>query len=224
MTGKIVFGSLYGAAVIAAYAVLQHFHAPQFYDKLLCVPFLNLMVRALDRFGESFAARFHPLNLLQRFGPVKLNFLHMAIWAGLFYAMVSTGFLGRGEVIPTLQVECENNSAASCLAYGKAMTRSEGGAAVAKLRGGEAIGRSCALGLAEGCQALTDFVGANGVKVFEDGCGKGDMIACYLSGWVRARGQGVTRDDAAAMPFFEKACGGGFGPACEALNQLRPGR
>ena len=224
MTGKLVFGGLYGAAVIAAYAILQQFHAPQFYDKLLCVPFLNLMVRALDRRDQFFAARFHPLNLLQRFGPIKLNFLHMAIWAGLFYVMVSTGFLGRVEVIPTLQVECENNDAASCLAYGKEMTKSEGGAAVAKQRGGEAIGRSCALGLAEGCQALTDFVGANGVRVFEDGCGNGDMIACYLSGWVKARGQGVTRDDAAAIPFFEKACSGGFAPSCEALNQLRPGR
>ena len=49
------------------------------------------------------------------------------------------------------------------------MTKSEGGAAVAKQRGGEAIGRSCALGLAEGCQALTDFVGANGVRVATTG-------------------------------------------------------
>ena len=47
--GKIVFGSLYGAAVFGLYWFLGWLGAPTFYDKLLCVPPLNLTVRALDR-------------------------------------------------------------------------------------------------------------------------------------------------------------------------------
>jgi hypothetical protein len=220
MTGKIIFGALYGAAVIALYAMLQHFQAPQFYDKLLCVPILNLMVRALDRWSEAFATRFHPLNLLQRFGPRKLNFLHMAIWSALFGVMLSTGFLGRGLA---LKVECENGNAASCVEYGKSMMESKAGA-VSKIKGGEAIGRACAQGLAEGCDALTSFVRTGGLKSFDEACGEGDYVACYLSGWVQAKGLGVAENDGLALAAFEKACNGGFAPACEALSQMKGGR
>ena len=206
MTGKIIFGGLYGAAVIALYAVLQQAHAPQFYDKLLCVPLLNLMVRALDRGSTAFATRFHPLRLLERWGPRRLNFLHMAIWAALFTVMVSTGFLGTGL---SKKVDCENNSATACLDYGKAM------AEVSKLRGGEALGRACNLGLPEGCQALTAFIRKNGRKVFSEACNDGDNVACFLSGWVLSKGLGVTRNDEQAIPYFEKACNAGFAPACE---------
>ena len=65
--------------MLAAYAILQHYQAPPFYDKLLCVPILNLMVRGLDRWSATFAARFHPLDLVRKWGPRKLNFSHMAM-------------------------------------------------------------------------------------------------------------------------------------------------
>jgi hypothetical protein len=217
MTGKIVFGGLYGAAVIALYAILGSFGAPQFYDKLLCVPLLNLMVRGLDRGSEAFAARFHPLNLLQRFGWRPLNFLHMAIWAGLFGTMTASGFLGRG---PALKVECEGNNAQSCLAYGRMMTEGKG-VPLAPVRGGEALGRSCDLGLADGCQALGEFVSRGGLKQFDETCGSGEVVACFMSGYVRARGLGVSPDGEKAIPFLEQSCTGGFGPACNVLNQMR---
>ncbi len=220
MTGKVIFGGLYGAAVLAAYAILQHYQAPQFYDKLLCVPFLNLMVRALDRWSEAFSAKFHPLQLLQRFGPMKLNYAHMAMWAGLFATMVGTGFLGRGNSLQ--QVECENNNADSCLAYGLTMIAGQSGEPVAKLRGGEAIGRACNLGLAAGCQSLSRFVKNGGLEEFQKGCDKGDMVACYLSGWVRAKGQGVRRNDGDALRYFAQSCAGQFKPACEAVIELNP--
>jgi hypothetical protein len=220
MTGKIIFGSLYGVGVIALYAGLAHYGAPQFYDKLLCVPILNLMVRRLDRWSEAFSARFHPLNLLQRFGWRPLNFVQMAIWAGLFGTMSASGFLGRG---PALKVECEGNNAASCLAYGRMMTQGDG-APLSPVRGGEALGRSCDLGLAEGCQALGEFVKAGGLKQFDDTCGSGEVVACFMSGYTRARGLGVSADGEKAIPFLEKSCQGGFGPACNVLNQMTGGR
>lgn len=216
MTGKIIFGSLYGVAVIALYAGLAHFGAPQFYDKLLCVPLLNLMVRALDRWSEAFSARFHPLNLLQKFGWRPLNFVHMAIWAGLFGTMTASGFLGRG---PQLKVECEGNNAASCLAYGRMMTEGKG-VPLAPVRGGEALGRSCDLGLAEGCRAVGEFVSRGGLKQFDDACASGEVVACFMSGYVRGRGLGVSPDGEGAIPFLEKSCNGGFGPACNVLSHM----
>jgi TPR repeat protein len=41
-----------------------------------------------------------------------------------------------------------------------------------------------------------------------------------MSGYVRARGLGVSPDGEKAIPFLEKSCNGGFGPACNVLNQM----
>lgn len=218
MTGKVIFGALYGAAVIVLYAILEWFHAPQFYDKLLCVPILNLMVRAIDRWSGAFEVRFHPLNLLKRWGPRNLNFAHMAIWTALFSVMVSTGFIGRGL---SFKAKCESDDAASCLAYGKLMTEGHG-FPVAKVRGGESLAHACNLGDSAGCDALTAFIRAGGLKDFNDACDHDDPVACFLSGWVLARGMGVDRDDSRAAPYLEKACSAGFGPACNSLRQMAP--
>ena len=47
--GKVLFGALYGMGVFALYWLLGALDAPTFYDKLLCVPLLNLSVQAIDR-------------------------------------------------------------------------------------------------------------------------------------------------------------------------------
>ena len=47
--GRAVFGVLYGLGVFGLYALLTALGAPTFYDKLLCVPLLNLMVPSIDR-------------------------------------------------------------------------------------------------------------------------------------------------------------------------------
>jgi len=60
--GKILFGTMYGAGVFGMYSALRWFGQPTFYDKLLCVPVLNLMVPSLDRFSDRVAARVRLLN------------------------------------------------------------------------------------------------------------------------------------------------------------------
>jgi TPR repeat protein len=240
MTGKMIFGALYGAAVFALFGILGHFRAPQFYDKLLCVPFLNLAVRALDRFSENFAARFHPLNLMQRWGPQKLNFAQMGIWTALFSTMMLTGFIGYrhpGQSIAfwqkacaesrynacvtwvhALQTDCTGGIAASCLQYGTALN--EGRVVPAsKLEGGEALGRACDLGLYTGCFAFNASLVRGGVDSFAAACDKGDNAACFLLGRAFVQGLSVARNDALAVSLFEKACGNGFPRACSALGQ-----
>ncbi len=47
--GRLVFGALYALSVVGLYAVLARLGVPTFYDKLLAVPLLNLMVTVIDR-------------------------------------------------------------------------------------------------------------------------------------------------------------------------------
>jgi hypothetical protein len=90
--GKAIFGSLYGLGVWITYAILRQFMLPEYYDKLLVVPFLNLSVLALDRLTG-----WQPLGKFARweqaFGLHRLNLLHMACWALLFTVILGAGFI-----------------------------------------------------------------------------------------------------------------------------------
>jgi Sel1 repeat len=103
--GKAIFGAGYGVSVFGLYALLDSHGDPQFYDKLLCVPLLNLTVRALDRASIALSAWFarrkwvtegklRPLQALSAWTPQQANFGFMGIWVALFSFMILTGFLG----------------------------------------------------------------------------------------------------------------------------------
>jgi len=103
--GKVIFGAAYGAGIFGLVPVLEGLGAPVFYDKLLCVPVLNLTVRALDRASISLSARLarqrwvtegklQPLQALAAWTPRQANFGFMGIWVAFFGFMVFTGFLG----------------------------------------------------------------------------------------------------------------------------------
>src|SRR5207247_2152837 len=47
--GRMIFGSLYGLGNVALYYVLHSAGVPEFYDKLLPVPILNVMIQLIDR-------------------------------------------------------------------------------------------------------------------------------------------------------------------------------
>lgn len=90
--GRIVFGSLYGVGVFFGYIALKALGLPEFYDKLIVVPFLNLLTPLLDRLAA--------VGLTGKFGrweskvPVsKVNLAFMSGWIALFVAMLTTGFV-----------------------------------------------------------------------------------------------------------------------------------
>ena len=90
--GKGLFGIGYGMGIWVTYALLRHFQLPDFYDKLLVVPLLNLSVRMLDRVaGWGKLGRFGRWE--KSFGLRRLNAIHMGCWAVLFTAMLGTGFI-----------------------------------------------------------------------------------------------------------------------------------
>ena len=64
---------------------------PTFYDKLLCVPLLNLLVPAIDRSVRSIGQR-PILHALRLDGPLgRGNLAHMAVWIVFFGWMTTAG-------------------------------------------------------------------------------------------------------------------------------------
>jgi len=90
--GRIIFGSLYGIGVFVTLFILDAVGAAAFYDKLVVVPFLNLLTPALDRLASfGTAGKFGRWEAAT--APRKMNFIFMGGWATCFLVMLATGFI-----------------------------------------------------------------------------------------------------------------------------------
>lgn len=111
--GKAIFGVMYGAGVFILYWLLTSFGAPTFYDKLLCVPLLNLSVKWIDRVAARIAD-----GLPQLPAAASLNPLHMVVWGVLFVSMTAIGGKteGRhmGDSVPFWQQACAEERPNAC--------------------------------------------------------------------------------------------------------------
>ena len=115
--GKTLFGILYGLGVFALYTLLGALGAPTFYDKLLCVPLLNLSVIAIDNAVRSIRSR-NLLNLWKEnwFGG-RANLAHMGVWIIVFGSM---SFVGKtdskhtGDSLPFWQQACSDGLSNAC--------------------------------------------------------------------------------------------------------------
>ena len=239
--GKFIFGGLYGAGVFALYALLGALGAPQFYDKLLCVPLLNLSVRALDRFSDRTSLRLPLLHPIAGWSGRRMNFAHMGVWCALFGLMLTTGFVGHshpGQTIDfwrtacaekrvracwaydrTLNVSCNDNSAEACLEEGRVRLEGKllpGDAAEA----GKSLGRACDLGSNMGCVELATFVSVDhGADTLRHACEAGDGAPCFMLGSFYHTGNGVPRDDATALKLFQQSCASGWWRGCGRLGE-----
>jgi hypothetical protein len=115
--GRTIFGVLYGLGVFGLYALLTAIGAPTFYDKLLCVPLLNLIVQRIDRLVQAIGSN----TLLHRLGldgPLgKANLAHMTAWILFFAGMTSVGAtdgMHRGDTLPFWQEACRDNRRQAC--------------------------------------------------------------------------------------------------------------
>ncbi|MGE3508459.1 MAG: hypothetical protein AB7N65_06200 [Vicinamibacterales bacterium] len=115
--GKLIFGVLYGGSVFGLYSLLGAVGVPTFYDKLLCVPVLNLLVPWIDRTTAAFSSS----QLLRQVGlapPLgRANVPHMAVWVLLFGSMTLVGGTdGRhtGDQLPFWQQACALGRPSAC--------------------------------------------------------------------------------------------------------------
>ena len=239
--GKIIFGGMYGAAVFGAYSLLKMIGAPEFYDKLLVVPLLNLSVKVLDRFSEVVAEKFASLTELLRKRPRLVNYAWMGVWAGLFVTMSASGFLVKGKDHPgsnpefwahacqqgrsnacatwvnMLKGRCLDNSATDCLALGKVLD--EGRLAKQdEAQAGVMFGRACDSGLQQACFSLITFMKKGGNNALAKACDGGDGASCFILGSLFSGGAGVPQDPSFAFELFQKSCDSGWWRGCGRLG------
>jgi TPR repeat protein len=196
--GKILFGLMYGSAIFGLYSALRWYGQPDFYDKLLCVPLLNLMVPGLDRLSNSLATsrlaeKFRLLKSEWALNPARYNFAHMALWVTLFAGMISTGFLAKGSAHPGGSLNfwaqaCQDGKWNGCKTYVQALTVTcQFNRGQACVTGGEILSqadlvprdpalasdlysRACSLGVPEGCDYLRMLVRRGGAAALEKAC------------------------------------------------------
>ncbi len=244
--GKILFGLMYGAGVFGMYRFLVLLGAPEFYDKLLCVPALNLSVRGLDRLSEQLANRLRPVQLRLPWSgwmsnPQRSNLAWMSVWILFFAAMMQTGFLSKGKDHPggdpehwrracqegdksacaiwarALNATCDSNDAAACLKVAQLL---QAGQIIprAAAKAGVAFGRACDLGSHEACSSLIDFVRGDGKDALLKACNEGDGASCFVLGSLYSGGNGVPQDGQMAFDLFQKSCDTDWWRGCGRLG------
>ena len=116
--GRIIHGALYGVSTVVLYHLLGSAGMPTFYDKLLQVPVLNLLVQAIDRIVRSrFLGRLDPGNLGRWLVPRQRNLAYISIWAAVFVAMSATQAVGDshpGQWLPFWRQACQDGREYAC--------------------------------------------------------------------------------------------------------------
>lgn len=241
--GKVIFGAAYGGAVFGLYTVLAWAGAPTFYDKLLCVPPLNLTVRWLDR--VSLRAE-QWIRALPQWSPRKANYAHMGVWVALFLVMAGTGFVGarhpgseaefwRGACaegrrngcetwVHTLDVSCAHGSGRACMTLGG--IRAEGQVAPRDLgEAGKDFARACDLAVPGSCARLVSLLRENGEGALRPACDRGDGESCFVLASLYYGGGGVPKDYGRAAMLFRQSCSDGWARGCGGTGECyRAGR
>lgn len=235
--GKIIFGGAYGAMVFGLYWVLGAFGISTFYDKLLCVPALNLTIRALDRASFSLDKYVH----FPQWTPKRTNLFFMGAWICLFTVMYATGFLGshhpgqdsefwRQKCVggngtackvwqESMTISCSHGSGQSCLALGAALYE---GHMLARdtAAAGKAFAHACEVGLKAGCAGILRVAAEDHGKALQNACDRGDAESCFLLGSLYYAGQGVPKDPAHAFQLLQRSCSSGWPRGCAGLAEL----
>ncbi len=120
--GRVLFGVLYACSVVALYAVLGALGAPTFYDKLLAVPVMNVLVRGIDRVvrsGPPGAVASLPIPAAVA-GP-RRRMLQVGLWIVVFVAMSAARGVGdthRGQWVTFWRQACHESRLHGCRQFG----------------------------------------------------------------------------------------------------------
>jgi hypothetical protein len=169
-SGQVAFGVLYAVGITAFFFLLDGLGLPTFYEKLLPVPLMNLMVRRIDIVARSEAfRRIDPARIGQALSPIARNLAYTVVWVGVFGAFQAVGIVGDnhpGQYYPFWRDACEAGSERACeyrafMAFnycdrGSGWACNEHGVFLVDrrqpTRALEAFRQSCELGFEAGCQ------------------------------------------------------------------------
>lgn len=192
--GRLMFGAFYGLSTVALYALLSGAGVPQFYDKLLQVPVLNLSIQLLDRLARS--TRFGSLTAAFRGRPTAgrwSNLAHTALWGVVFLLMSAAQGVGDrhpGQWVPFWQTACAEGRSSACRYLADMQSRfcdsgsgwacnesgvldaalaarGEGERRFGRTDAGGAFARGCDLGYASACRNLTRLATASPPVAFD---------------------------------------------------------
>lgn len=117
-SGRILFGIIYGLGTVACYALLSSAGLPRFYDKLLPVPIMNLMVRRIDILARSGSLRFlDPSGIGAALTPARRRIAYTSVWAGIFMVLSAVQGVGDrhpGQYFPFWEETCEAGNVRAC--------------------------------------------------------------------------------------------------------------
>jgi hypothetical protein len=116
--GRILFGVLYAVFTTVLFVLLVSSGTPTFYDKLLPIPILNLMVRALDRLaGWKPMAALDPTRLWPSLSWKGRHYAYAVVTAVLVGGLYVGGAVGDhhpGQYLPFWTGACEAGSDRAC--------------------------------------------------------------------------------------------------------------
>jgi hypothetical protein len=116
--GRIIFGVLYGLGNILMYQLLQSAGVPEFYDKLLPVPILNVSIQLIDRIARSKVLRWlDPSSLARSLQGRQRHLAYIAVWVCVFVFMSAVQGVGDehpGQFVPFWQQACQEDRPHAC--------------------------------------------------------------------------------------------------------------
>jgi hypothetical protein len=116
--GRVTFGMLYAVGTALCFVVLSSLGLPTFYDKLLPVPLMNLMVRGIDRLTSTRPlAALDPTRLGRALSPRQRNVAFTVLWAVVFaglYSVQGVGDKHPGQYLPFWQRSCGEGNERAC--------------------------------------------------------------------------------------------------------------
>ena len=180
VVGKFIFGFLYGVSVMALFEILEFYGQPTFYDKLLCIPLINLCVIYLDKIGAHFSGVLACLKM----SSYRLNLIFMSVWILIFISWYSSGHVGRSHPGAQSQfwaqacdqdlrkacktqhdltfAECDKGNAYACAKLGD-IYKLGTGVTKDEPTAYEYVGKACKMGLEKACELQHEYVPGNAI-------------------------------------------------------------
>lgn len=115
--GRVIFGMLYAVGVAVSFVLLGWIGAPTYFDKLLPLPILNLLVRRIDAFTASPRFRVPLVSGERPLTPGQRNLAYTSLWGMVFLGLSAVGGVGDrhpGHALPFWEQACQEGNERAC--------------------------------------------------------------------------------------------------------------
>jgi hypothetical protein len=226
--GRLIFGAMYALSVIVLYGVLETMGLPRFYDKLLAVPVMNLLIQVIDRLVQTKPMRqIDPTVLLHKAGKKSRNLAYVGVWTMIFLLMSTVQGVGdthRGHWVMFWKHACADDRPNGCRHFGVMVSTycnrgsgwacNEYGMLLQPERrpqlAASAFDRACELGFSAGCTNRDSQSGVSPVSM------QPTLVDYDI---VLRQGKGPL-PVLSSLQIYQRACEQGFPEACQEACDL----